>query len=223
MLDEQSLFFLIFLVFALGVRHGFDLDHLATIDAITRTVKENQRLSKFVGFLFSLGHGVIVICMAWIMSSGMVELQSTQWLEWFGHWVSVFFLLVFGLLTLWRVLFSSQNLPTGLGTFIFKKILNKTANPLLIILIGALFAVSFDTITQVALFSISATVMMEYFFPLILGLIFMLGMMMSDGLNGWVISSLLQRADNRSSLISRSIGLIIAGFSLILGIKEIVC
>ena len=41
------------LVFALGLRHGFDPDHLVAIDGLTRSSK-----SRWCGLFFSLGHGV---------------------------------------------------------------------------------------------------------------------------------------------------------------------
>lgn len=220
---EQSSFLLFFMVFALGARHGFDLDHLATIDSMTRAVKQNSRLSRLVGFLFSLGHGLVVILMSLIISSGIFQTRSPLWLETVGHWVSIIFLLLFGLLTLWNVLPHSHTTHTGVRALVFGKLIGETNNPLLIILIGALFAISFDTFTQVALFSISVSVMAGYFFPVILGVVFMLGMMASDGLNGLFVSFLIQRADKRSSLISRGIGFIIACFSLILALREIAC
>lgn len=219
---EQSAFLLFLMVFALGARHGFDLDHLATIDSITRAVKQNSRLARLVGFLFSLGHGLVVILMSLIISSGIFQTRSPLWLDAVGHWISIIFLLLFGLLTLWNVLPHSRT-PTGIRALVFGRLIGETNNPLLIILIGALFAISFDTFTQVALFSISISVMAGYFFPVILGVVFMLGMMASDGLNGLFVSFLIQRADKRSSLISRGIGFIIACFSLILAFREIAC
>ena len=206
------------MVFALGVRHGFDLDHLATIDSITRTVKENHRLSKLVGLLFSLGHGLVVILMSLIIGSGMIHTHAPLWLEVVGNWISILFLFVFGLLTLWNILPHSSVLPSSLRTFFIKKLLGETYHPFFIIFIGALFAFSFDTFSQVALFSISVSVMGGIFFSIMLGVVFMMGMMTSDGLNGLFVSSLIQFAEKRSALISRTIGLVIASFSLLLGL-----
>ena len=221
-MSEQSSIVLVFMVFLLGVRHGFDLDHLATIDSITRTVKSQVRLSKFVGVLFSLGHGVVVILMTLVIASGLVRLTTPAWLDAMGSWISIIFLFIFGLLTFWNILPHSHPLPTGIRQIFFKKLTRETYNPFLIMSIGALFAISFDTFSQVALFSISASVMAGYFFSILLGIIFMLGMMASDGLNGFFVSSLIQLADKRSLLVSRGIGFIIACFSLILGFVGVV-
>jgi len=81
-----------------------------------------------------------------------------------------------------------------------------------------LFALSFDTFTQVALFSISATYWSGWLVTLSLGFLFMLGMMTSDGLNGLLIASIIQRADQRSHKISTVLGVCIGVFSLYLGI-----
>ena len=65
--------------FLLGLRHGLDLDHLATIDAITRTVQGN--LSKMVGFLFSLGHGLVVTIVSLVIGSGLMQTHIPEWLD----------------------------------------------------------------------------------------------------------------------------------------------
>ena len=214
----NSAWLLLCMVFTLGIRHGFDLDHLSTIDSITRTVKEDVRLSKCVGFLFSFGHGLVVIAMCLIIGSGFIQTRAPRWLETCGHWISIVFLLLFGLLTLWNSLAKSTRLPIGFKGLFFIKLLGEKYNPLIIVFIGALFAFSFDTFTQVALFSISASVLAGYFFTIILGIVFMLGMMTSDGLNGLFVSKIIQSADKKSIIISRVFGVLIAGFSLILGV-----
>lgn len=202
----------------LGVRHGFDLDHLATIDAITRTVKANVLLSKFVGFLFSLGHGIVVIGISIVIASGVIQAQAPLWLAFFGNLVSIIFLLLFGVLTLWNSLSNASGLPTGIKSFFWQKLLRKKYNPLLIMLIGAMFALSFDTFTQAALFTISASMFAGMLFTIMAGTFFMVGMMTADGLNGLFVAFLIQRADKKSKLIAQVVGILIGCFSLILGI-----
>lgn len=72
-LMNDSGWFLISTALLLGMRHGFDLDHLATIDAITRTVRYKPSLSRMVGFLFSLGHGLVVIIVSLIIGGGLFQ------------------------------------------------------------------------------------------------------------------------------------------------------
>ena len=53
------------LVFLLGLKHGFDADHLATIDGLTRFNARHRRpFARYCGALFSLGHGTVVVAIA---------------------------------------------------------------------------------------------------------------------------------------------------------------
>ena len=58
-------FGLIMVVFMLGLQHGMDQDHIATIDGLTRFNSElRPRVSRWAGVLFSAGHGIIVTVVA---------------------------------------------------------------------------------------------------------------------------------------------------------------
>jgi nickel/cobalt transporter (NiCoT) family protein len=209
-----SQFLLILMAFMLGIRHGFDLDHLATIDSITRAIADRgypislNFSSKIVGFLFSLGHGLVVIAVSLIISCKIMKPQIPEWLDSVGNYISITFLFIFGFLNLWNV---------SVKNYLAKKLIYKNFNPLFIILIGALFAFSFDTLSQVALFSLSASALAGWLFSATLGIVFTLGMMMADGLNGLLVAILIKRVDKISFFISRLFGLLIASFSLIVG------
>lgn len=191
---------LIAMALLLGLRHGLDLDHLATIDAVTRTVRVNR---SFVGALFSLGHGFVVTLISVVIGSGLVRLETPEWLEGVGTVISVAFLLFFGFLNLWSVF--SQSKPSGFKIAIAEKL---GTHPAGILLIGALFALSFDTISQVALFALSASLVSGALLAVILGLSFTAGMVCSDGVNGLLVSKVIQRADGLY------LGLAISLFSL---------
>ncbi len=217
---NESWIVLILMALMLGVQHGFDLDHLATIDSVTRTVSNNRHLARRVGFLFSFGHGLVVISISLIIGSGLMQSHIPAWLNEVGNWISIVFLFIFGLANLWNVLHVRSNsvIPITLKHFVFRQLNHSSLHPVWIILIGALFAFSFDTFTQIALFSISASLLSGCLFSVTLGLLFMFGMMMADGLNGLFVSALIQRADKISQFISRVAGLLIALFSLAIGL-----
>lgn len=207
----------------LGIRHGFDLDHLATIDSVTRNTADRQSLSRVVGLLFSLGHGLVVISISLIIGSGITTSNTPEWLNGFGEYISIFFLILFGILNLLKIFQSNlgQALPTSLRNYAKNKITEKKLNPIFVILIGALFAFSFDTFSQIALFSLAASALAGCLFAGLLGLVFMFGMMVTDGLNGYFVSSIIQGANNRSLFVSNLVSFIIAAFSLILATYSI--
>jgi high-affinity nickel-transport protein len=80
--------------------------------------------------------------------------------------------------------------------------------------VGALFALSFDTMSQAALFAVTATQHGGIAHALILGLAFTGGMLVMDGINGLWIARLLRRADQRARIASRVMGLLVALISL---------
>jgi len=54
---------LIGLVFALGLRHGFDPDHLVAIDGLTRSsARVRPGMSRWSGLFFSLGGSGSATC-----------------------------------------------------------------------------------------------------------------------------------------------------------------
>lgn len=208
------------LVFVLGLKHGFDADHLATIDGLTRfNARRRPGLARYCGALFSLGHGAVVIAIALAVSMLTRHWQTPEWLETFGAWISIAFLLALGLLNIRVVLQAEPDevvRPVGLkGRFLGR--LSRAASPGLIAVVGALFALSFDTISQAALFALTASQFGGWQDALVLGLLFMLGMLVTDGINGFWISRLIVRADRMARVASRLMSLAVAGISLLVG------
>jgi high-affinity nickel-transport protein len=137
-------------------------------------------------------------------------------MESIGVFTSVFFLSLLGCANLLAILRTPANqiVPTvGLkGRFLGS--LQRAGRPSLIMLVGALFALSFDTMSQAALFALSAQHEGEAWRAPVLGGIFMFGMLVTDGLNGLWMSRILRRADRLAAIASRVMGLTVAGLSL---------
>jgi high-affinity nickel-transport protein len=206
------------LVFVLGMKHGFDADHLATIDGLTRyNARSNPSLARLCGALFSLGHGSVVLLIALVVSTLAAQWAVPGWMSVFGAWVSIAFLLMLGAANLTAVLRADPAhlvQPVGFkGKFLGR--LQHTGHPALIALVGALFAFSFDTMSQAALFALTATQYGGWEHALTLGLLFMLGMLVTDGINGLWISRLIRRADQTALIASRVMGLVVSGVSLL--------
>jgi nickel/cobalt transporter (NiCoT) family protein len=219
------------LVFVLGLKHGFDADHLATIDGLTRlNAAAGRRHARWCGSLFSLGHGAVVLVVAALAALIGQHGPVPGWLDATGSWISIGFLLALGVANLRAVLAAAPGMqvrPVGLKSGLFSSLSARltaglppqarsrmAGQPLSVAGVGALFALSFDTISLTALFALAATRFGGVTQALMLGLLFVAGMLVTDGINGWWLSRLLARADQAAAIASRVMGLAVAAVSL---------
>jgi high-affinity nickel-transport protein len=215
--SPDSLASLYGLIFLLGMKHGFDADHLATIDGMTRfNAIANPTLAKYCGVLFSLGHGVVVITIALTVSVFASNWQPPEWLNALGSITSFVILLMLGVMNLHAVVTSK---PSDVVAFVgFRSRIFGTHlavnNPLSMALIGALFALSFDTVSQAVFFALTATYFGGWQNALVFGLVFTLGMLFTDGINGLWISRLINKADATARNVSRIMTIVVGGASI---------
>lgn len=212
---------LLILTFVLGMKHGFDADHLATIDGLTRyNSASNPRWAKRCGVLFSLGHGGVVVAIALGVSLLAGQWEVPEWFATLGTVVSIGFLLALGCLNLAAVLRTEPGemvRPVGLkGRWLGR--FNRAGHPALVALVGALFAFSFDTLSQAAFFALTAAQFGGWQHALVLALLFLLGMLVTDGVNGFWIARLIARADEVALVASRVMGLVVSGISLLVAV-----
>jgi nickel/cobalt transporter (NiCoT) family protein len=193
-------------VFVLGLKHGLDPDHLAAIDGLTRfNAARRPRLSRWSGLLFSMGHGVVVILVAVAVATVANEWKVPSWLEETGTWISIAFLVLLGVANLVAAWRTPQGLPVqmaGIRSRLFGR-LTRAEHPVLILAVGAAFAISFDTISQAVLFSITGSNLAGWIFAATLGLVFTSGMIVTDALNGLWVSRLVSSANRRAAIASR--------------------
>ncbi|MGE5493509.1 MAG: nickel transporter [Actinomycetota bacterium] len=209
---------LLILTFVLGMKHGFDADHLATIDGLTRfNARYNPGLARYCGAFFSLGHGAVVVAIALGVSALAGHWEVPEWFGTLGAVISIAFLFALGSLNLAAVLKAEPDevvQPVGLkGRWLGR--LRHAGHPALVALVGALFALSFDTLSQAAFFALTATQFGGTQHALILALLFLLGMLVTDGVNGVWIARLIARADQVALVASRVMGLVVSGISLL--------
>lgn len=174
------------LVFLLGLRHGLDPDHLVAIDGLTRSNR-----SRWNGLFFSLGHGAVVTVVGLAVAIAATEWRAPAWLQELGAWLSISVLVVLGLANL-TMLFRTpreQAVPlVAIRGRWFAGQLSGASHPVLIASIGAAFALSFDTISHALMFSLTGAAMAGWLFATLLGLVFTLGMVLTDALNGWWVA-----------------------------------
>jgi nickel/cobalt transporter (NiCoT) family protein len=209
------------LVFLLGMRHGLDADHLAAIDSLTRlSARQGRAHARYCGALFSLGHGIVVLSIAALAGTLGSHWITPSWFEYLGSIISIGFLAVIGIVNLHAVR-SADPLAVvplvGLRGKTLHRLLTRlecTQGATAVIGVGSLFALSFDTLSQSALFAVMAVQFGGIEHALTLGLLFVLGMLASDGANGWWISHLIGRTDRLAVVASRLMTVAVACVSL---------
>ena len=198
--------------YVLGLRHGFDADHIAAIDNTTRKLLNDGQRPLTVGTWFSLGHSTIVCGMvvALVAAFGFVRAHVNGFAQVggvVGTLVSGVFLFVIGLVNLLIVLdvyrlfrglrdgaldqagLDRQMENRGFLYRYFGRLFRVIERPSQIYPIGVLFGLGFDTATEIVLIALSTNLAFTGLFPLwailILPLLFTCGMVLSDTSDGF--------------------------------------
>jgi high-affinity nickel-transport protein len=202
------------LVFLLGLRHGFDPDHLVAIDGMTRSTS-----SRWCGLFFSLGHGIVVTLIGVGVAVAATEWQAPAWLEQTGSLISLVILLFLGSANLAAVLRTPAGARVALvglrGRWLTER-LSRASHPAVIAAIGAAFAISFDTVSHALAFSLSGATMAGVLFSGLLGLVFTLGMVLTDALNGLWVARMMTIAERRAASASRWMSAAVAFLCLLI-------
>jgi high-affinity nickel-transport protein len=212
-----------FTVFALGLRHGADPDHLAAIDNLTRnSIATRERLSRFVGTLFAGGHSIMVLAIA--MLAGLMGSRIAvhgDVLETAGTWVSIVTLFAIAGFNVRQLSLGRSGPMAGLKTAMLPKALRAATSPLAAIPVGLLFGLGFDTSSQVATYALAFTNGGGIVFAAVIGLIFSLGMAVTDTLDSMLVHKLCARAPLELVRATRvwivavtSLALAVGGFEL---------
>ena len=191
------------LVFALGVKHGFDPDHLVAIDGFARSSARREP-RRWAGLYFSLGHGAIVTLVGLAVALYAQQWQPPGWLEPLGATISIGILGLLGLANLamvWRAPPGSSIAPIALrGRWVAERLAG-ASHPAMIAAVGAAFALSFDTVSHAVVFSLSGATAAGGLFALVLGLVFTSGMVLVDTLNGWWVARIAGASRGMSLVI----------------------
>jgi high-affinity nickel-transport protein len=230
--------------YTLGVCHGFDADHIAIIDNSVRRLSALKKPSIFTGFFFALGHSSIVF-----IGTIIVVLFSRTMTESASHFaatgaiiatlISIFFLSYLGLINIGSILFrkrvsqvfgskdarsdAAPRIKTSfLGKFV-NRFSSKIQSSWILLPIGMLFGLGFETATEVALLANAArdgVNGVEISTILLYPCLFMAGMLAIDSINGllmfkafsWAKTDDLRRETYTTviSLMTGAIALVIA-------------
>jgi high-affinity nickel-transport protein len=197
--------------YVLGLRHGFDADHIAAIDNTTRKLLHEGQRPLTVGTWFSLGHSTIVGAMivALVAALDLVAGHLTDLTRVgsvVGLLVSGTFLFLIGLVNLlivgdvYRIFrglrdrtldaaqLDAEMEQRGFLYRYFGRLFRLIRAPWQIYPVGLLFGLGFDTATEVILIALSGVLVVAHAYPLwavlILPLLFTCGMVLSDTSDG---------------------------------------
>ena len=169
-----------FIAYGFGLRHAVDADHIAAIDNVTRKLMQEGKRPIAVGFFFALGHSTVVIAAAMLIAltastlqrrfPGLIEAGGAV-----GTLVSVIFLfaiaminlvVLVGVFRLFRRVkrgegYAEEELNVflaqrGLLSRLFRALFRLISRSWHMYPLGFLFALGFDTATEIGLLGISA-------------------------------------------------------------------
>jgi high-affinity nickel-transport protein len=168
-----------FLAYSFGLRHGFDADHIAAIDNVTRKLMQEGRRPISAGMFFAFGHSTVVvglsIAVALTAASVRLPFETTRTLgNSIGTSVSALFLYTIAaanivvLMQVYRA-FRAATAPQTINALIVEPpanpgILVRLFRPTFALVrhswhmypVGVLFGLGFDTATEIGLLGIAA-------------------------------------------------------------------
>ena len=238
-------------VYALGLRHALDADHIAAIDNTTRKLIQDGQRPLSVGFWFSLGHSTVVFVVCLLLSFGVRALAgelnsdgSTLRTAFgtIGTIVSATFLIVLAVFNMasfantvaltrkmrrGETISDDQLGPKGIITRLVGGRLRAITKPWHIYPVGVLFGLGFDTATEVGLLALTggaAALLLPWYAILALPLIFAAGMSLLDTIDGTFMNYVYRWAFDQP-LRKLYYNLIVTGISIVfalgIGIVEI--
>ncbi|KAA9166168.1 HoxN/HupN/NixA family nickel/cobalt transporter [Amycolatopsis acidicola] len=200
--------------YTLGMRHGFDADHIAAIDNTTRKLMGEGKRPITAGFWFSLGHSSVVFGLCLLLGLGVRALTGEITAEdstlhavtgLIGTLVSGGFLLLIGVLNLvslrhiagvFRRLrggeFDEAELERrlherGFLNRVLGRVARSVREPWHMYPLGLLFGLGFDTATEVSLLVLAggaSASALPWYAILTLPVLFAAGMSLMDSLDG---------------------------------------
>jgi nickel/cobalt transporter (NiCoT) family protein len=198
------------IAYAFGLRHAVDADHIAAIDNTTRKLLQDGKRPLGVGFFFSLGHATIVFALVAVLAVGFRNGGPLRALQSYGGYLGPglagTFLWIVGILNLVvlvdlvrvvgemrRGCFDGERLERRLldrgflSRVFMRGIGSRIRSSWQMYPVGALFGLSFDTATEVALLAVgagAATHGIPFLGVISLPLLFAAGMSLVDTITG---------------------------------------
>ncbi|MBF6567636.1 MAG: HoxN/HupN/NixA family nickel/cobalt transporter [Candidatus Binataceae bacterium] len=230
------------LAYFLGLRHGFDADHIAAIDNVTRKLRRDGRHCITTGLFFALGHSTIVIMLALGIALESTTPKGAALIRTLHHtllgtMLSSAFLTGIGIVNLivfiqlYRTFTAQTRTPRGGESIeveyllerrgviarIFGSLYRRIDAGWKMYFVGFLFGLGFDTATEVGLLAIAAEAAGSGHFPfsavMIFPLLFAAGMTVVDALDGALMMRIYEWAA-ADSLKKLFFNTVVTGFTV---------
>ena len=189
----------------LGFRHGFDADHIAVVDGMTRArqLHLSYWTARLVGLQFAAGHSLAIMIAALLLFGQGAALPD--WLDGLGIVISVVLLLVIAGSNLAHAMSRTQDgaRPLGPMAALLFRITGRELHPALV---GVAFALSLDSLAQAAFFATHGSSSGDaggIAAVALLAAAFGAGMMLADAGNGLLLAWFAQRSDQLARQASR--------------------
>jgi high-affinity nickel-transport protein len=197
------------LAYSLGLRHALDADHIAAIDNVTRKLMQEGKRPVTVGFFFALGHSAVVL-----LASVAIALAASSLTEQFAAYREIGGVIGTSASALFLFTISTANLVVLGGVYrafqrvrkgevvrdedidallrqrgwlarLFRPLFRFVSSSWQLFPIGFLFALGFETASEISLFGLSAgasngSTWSVFIFPLL----FAAGMTLIDTVDG---------------------------------------
>ena len=197
----------------LGFRHGFDADHIAVVDGMTRSrqLQGSYWRARSVGLQFALGHSAAMLVAALLLFGQSVALPA--WLDGLGLAISTALLLFIAVSNGVHAFKapSHQARPVGPLAAALNRLSGGQLHP---VLVGVAFALSLDAMAQAAYFAARGGSHSGVGAVALMALAFGVGMVVADAGNGFLLSWCAQRSDRLARHASR----ISSGFIAVLAL-----
>ncbi|MCF6765668.1 metal transporter [Thiotrichales bacterium 19S3-7] len=222
-------FYMVLVAFLLGLRHGFDADHIVAIDNVTRKFAVEKKYYLSTGTYFALGHSSIVVIMTVLLIFGISIFKEQSSIVmtsgmYIGALTSIIFLWLMAFINcifIMKLLKRDQvNLNTSFISKLTKPLLVSINKPYKMYFVGFIFGLGFDTATEIGLLGLAASSYINGIsisFILLLPLAFALGMAFVDSLSAGLMAKLVSIA-NENKQYYKKYQLIISSFALVISV-----
>lgn len=186
------------ILFVLGLRHGLDPDHITIIDGYTyRLHLKKNNWARWVGTLFTFGHGIMVTVIALTLSILKNNFDMPAMLDIIVEWASSMILFLVGISNLISLTRQHTTSPKGVKRWLIPASFQNNVNPFTVIITGIIFGFIFDTSSQIAAFGYAISVSNQWVYAILGGSIFSLGLIVTGTCDSLLLSKLLKTFDQK--------------------------